>query len=80
MTTTLELRVELPSRLAQQALDAGLLTPRAVSGLIRDAMRRRAAQELLEGAARAAKVSNRPMSLRAIQKEVDAVRRARRAK
>ena len=45
--TTLELKLSLPDRLAKEAQAAGLLTPKALSQLLRDAMRRRAAQSLL---------------------------------
>ncbi len=41
-------------------------------------MRRRAAQAILEGVARAAKAGSKPMSMDEIQAEVNAVRRARR--
>lgn len=41
-------------------------------------MRRRAAQALLEGVARAAKAGSKPMLMDEIQAEVNAVRRARR--
>jgi hypothetical protein len=40
--------------------------------------RRRAAQSILEGVARAAKAGSKPMSMDEIQAEVNAVRRARR--
>ena len=41
--TSLELKLELPDRLARDAQAAGLLTPKGLSQLVRDAMRRRAA-------------------------------------
>jgi hypothetical protein len=41
-------------------------------------MRRRAAQAVLKGVARAAKAGSKPMSMDEIQAEVNAVRRARR--
>ncbi len=77
--TTLELTVDLPDRLAREAQAAGLLTPKALAELVKQAMRRRAAQSLLAGAARATASGSKPVSLKAIQAEVDAVRRARRA-
>lgn len=77
--TTLELTVDLPDRLAREARAAGLLTSRALAELVRQAMRRRAAQSLLAGAARATASGSKPVSLEAIQAEVDAVRRVRRA-
>ncbi|GAA4339111.1 hypothetical protein GCM10023144_36970 [Pigmentiphaga soli] len=75
--TTLELKLDLPERLAREAQAAGLLTPKALRELLRDAVRRRAAQTLLAGAARS---GSKPLSMREIQAEVNAVRQARRTK
>lgn len=76
--TTLELKLNLPDRLAKEARAAGLLTPEALSLLLKDAMRRRAAQTLLAGAARASQAGSKPISMEEIQAEVNAVRRARK--
>lgn len=75
--TTLELKVNLPDRLAREAQDAGLLTSAALSKLLKEAMRHRAAQALLAAAHRAG--GGKPMSMAAIQAEVNAVRRDRKA-
>ncbi len=77
--TTLEVTLDLPDRLAREAQAAGLLTSKALSGLLRDAMRRRAARSLLDDAARATAAGSKPLSMKSIQAEVNAVRRARRA-
>ncbi len=74
MTT---IQIELPDATAQAAREAGLLTSRALAKLLKDAMRKQAARELAEGAARATKAGAKPMSMNAIQAEVNAVRRAR---
>lgn len=78
--TKLELRVNLPDRLAREAQAAGLLTPRALADLLKDAMRRHAARTLLAGAARATAAGSKPLSMDEIQAEVDAVRKARRGR
>jgi hypothetical protein len=78
--TTLEVRLDLPERLAREALAAGLLTPKALREMVKDAMRRRAAQTLLAGAARASATGRKPLSMKEIQSEVNAVRRERKAK
>ena len=78
--TTLELKLNLPDRLAREAQAAGLLTSEALSKLLKDAMRRRAGVALLAGTARATAAGNKPMSMKAIQSEVNAVRRARKAR
>ncbi len=76
--TTLQVKFELPERLAREAKAAGLLTPEALSRLLKEAMRRRAGQALLAGAERAAKADSEPITLEEIQAEVNAVRHARK--
>lgn len=77
---TLEVKLDLPDRLAREAQAAGLLTPEALAQLLKDAMRKRAAQALLAGSERATQAGSKPMSLKQIQAEVNAVRRARKAR
>jgi hypothetical protein len=76
--TTLEVTLDLPDKLAREAQAAGLLTPRALSRLLKEAMRRRAAQSLLKGATRATAAGSKPLSMKVIQAEVNMVREARR--
>lgn len=78
--TTLELKLDLPDRLAREAMAAGLLTPKALREMVTDAMRRRAAQALMAGAAKATQAGSKPLPMKEIQAEVRAVRRARRTK
>ena len=78
--TSLELKLELPDRLAREAMAAGLLTPKALRELLTDAMQRRAVKAMLTGAARATASGSRPFSMKQIQAEVNAVRRERRVK
>ena len=78
--TTLEVTLDLPERLAREAQAAGMLTPKALSRLLKDAMQRRAAQTLLAGAARATASGSKTLSMKAIQAEVSAVRRERRGR
>ncbi len=77
--TTFELRLNLSDRLAREARAAGLLTPQALAQMVKDAVRKQAANTLLAGAARASKNGGRLMSMMEIQAEVDAVRRVRQA-
>ena len=77
--TNLELKLNLPDRLAREAQAAGLLTSEALAQLLKDAMRRRAGQSLLAGAARATQSGSKPMSMKEIQAEVNSVRRARKS-
>ena len=78
--TTLEVKLDLPDRLAREAQAAGLLTPKALAQLLKDAMRRQAAQALLAGAARATEAGGKPMSMAEIQAEVNAVRTERKGR
>ena len=78
--TTLEVKLDLPDRLAREAQAAGLLTPKALREMIKDAMQRRAAQAVLAGAARGSAAGTKPLSMKDIQAQVNAVRRERRAK
>ncbi len=78
--TSLELKLNLPDRLAREAQAAGLLAPDALAQLLKDAMRRRAGQALLAGAARATATGSKAMSMKEIQAEVNAVRRARKSR
>jgi hypothetical protein len=78
--TTLELKLTLSNRLVREAQAAGLLTPKALTRLLKDEIRRGAAQALLTGAQRATGLGSKPLSMKEIQAEVDAVRRERRTK
>ncbi len=74
-----ELKVTLPDRLARKAREAGLLSPKAIQRLLREAMRRRAAaREFLAVADRVADAGVPSLSEEEIQAEVDAVRKAHR--
>lgn len=72
------LELELPDQLARDARKAGLLSAKAIKDLLRDAIRKRAAQEFLAVADRVAAAKILPMSEEEIQAEVNAVREAKR--
>ena len=74
----MELTVNLPDTLANEARAAGLLTPQAIEQLLREAVRRQAVKGFFETADRLADAHFPPMSEAEIQAEVDAVRKARR--
>ena len=74
----MELKVNLPDTLANEARAAGLLTPQAIERLLREAVRSKAVNELFEAADRMAAANIPPMTMQEIQVEVDAVRKARR--
>lgn len=74
----INVQIPLPEGLARDAEAAGLLNTRALRGLLRDGIRRKAAQKLLAGAAKASAANSQEMSLDDIQREVADVRKARR--
>ena len=71
-----ELKVTLPDSLARDARKAGLLTPKAIGKLLREAIRQRAARAFLSNAQRVAEAKIPPLSEEEIQAEIDAVRKA----
>ena len=74
----MELTVYLPDSLAKEAKSAGMLTAEAIEKLLREAVRRKAVDELFETMDRMADANLPPMTMEEIQAEVDAVRQARR--
>ena len=74
----INVQIPLPEGLARDAEAAGLLNTRALRALLRDGIRRAAAQKLLAGAAKASAANSQEMSLEDIQREVSDVRKARR--
>ena len=73
-----EVTVNLPDGLAKEAAQAGLLTPQAIEQMLREAVRRKAVDELFATADRMADANIPAMTMQEIQAEVDAVREARR--
>lgn len=78
--TTLELKLTLPVQLAKKAKAAGLLKPEAIEKLLREQLRRQAGEELQAMMDKLADTNIPPMSMDEIQAEVNAVRKARRAR
>ncbi len=76
--TTLELKLNLPDGLADEAQRAGLLTPEAIESMLREAVRRGALKELKEAMDRMAAVPGSAMTPDEIQEEIRAARVERR--
>lgn len=76
--TTLELKLMLPERLAQDAQAAGLLTPAAVEELLREELKRRAAARLKASLRKIDETNSSPLTEQVIQTEIDAARLERR--
>ena len=75
MTT---LTIDLPDSLAEEAKQAGLLTPNAMECILRETLRRRAVSDLFAAADKLASASLSPMTMDEIQAEVSAVRAQRK--
>lgn len=76
--TTLELKLSLPDRLAEEAQAAGLLTPEAIESMLRETLRRQHVEELRHAMATLAAADIPPMSIEEIEAEVKAYRNERR--
>jgi hypothetical protein len=77
--TMLELRLDLPPRLAREAQAAGLLTPESIAQLLQDAIRRRAGETLIAAANHAGQAGGEAPSIDELVEDVKAVRAARKA-
>jgi hypothetical protein len=78
--TRLNVEIVLPDALAEQARDAGLLEPRAVEEMVRQALLARRVEKLTEARQVLAGAPLPPMTAEEIQAEIDAYRsEARRA-
>lgn len=74
--TTVE--ITLPDGLAQEAQQAGLLTPEALETMLRERLRGRRIAELREAVDRMALTGGAPMTMEEIQAEIHAYRQERR--
>jgi post-segregation antitoxin (ccd killing protein) len=77
--TTLELTLNLPDELANQAQAAGLLNSEAIERLLREQLRKRAGEQLRVMLNKADASGIPPMSEDDIQAEIEAYRAERRA-
>jgi hypothetical protein len=76
--TTLEVKLNLPDQIAQEAQRAGLLTGRAIERLIEEAVRREAGKRLLDAMQRLREANVPPLTEEDIAEEVKAARAARK--
>lgn len=77
LMTTLEVKLDLPDRLAKAAKDAGLLAPEALEKIITEALRRQNFNELLYVADRVEAAGIPPMSAEELNAEIQACRMER---
>ena len=76
--TTLEVKLNLPDQIAQEAQRAGLLNGRAIERLIEEAVRREAGKKLLDAMQRVRDANVPPLTEEDIAEEVKAARKGSR--
>lgn len=72
--TTLEIKLSLPDQVARQARAVGILTPEGIEGLVREAIRKEAAQQLLEIGRRLRESGPPQITAAELEEELRAVR------
>lgn len=72
-------QVVLPTELAREAEQAGLLAPAVIEALLREAIRRRYAEEFFEAADKLAALKIPPMTPEELEAEIRAAREAQRS-
>jgi len=78
--TTLDIKLNLPDSLAQEAARMGLLEPDSLQALLREAVRSRRIARLAEARQRIAAAGIPPLTMEEIQAEIETDRAERRAK
>ena len=78
MSTTVEIKLELPDALAREVARMGLLEPNTLQDVLRDAVRGRLVQLLLEARKRIAASGLAPLTMEEIQTEIESDRARRR--
>ena len=74
----LDIKLDLPDNLAKQAKEAGLLEPKALQSMLREAVRNRRISRLAEARNKVAAAGIAPISMEDIQAEIEADRAERR--
>jgi hypothetical protein len=76
--TTLEIKIDVPDKLARDVRSAGLLEPEALAAMLNAGVRKSAFERIQAGAANGSKNGEPPMRLSEIQAIVDEVRKSRK--
>jgi hypothetical protein len=79
MTTTVEVKLDLPDALAQEVARMGLLEPDALQAMLREAVRARRIERLSEARKKIAAAGVPPLTMEEINAEIKADRTERRA-
>jgi len=78
MTTTVEVKLDLPDELANEARRMGLLDPKTLQSVLREAVRSRLVERLFEARKRIAASGLAPLTIEEVQTEIEADRTERR--
>ncbi len=78
MNDATNVQVTLPSELAREAQEKGLLAPTALESLLRQELKRRQTKQLIETADRLAALPGRPLTPAEVEAEIEAARSERR--
>lgn len=78
MATTVEIKLDLPDELAEEVRRMGLLDPRALQSVLREAVRSRIVERLFEARKRITASGLAPLTIEEVQAEIDADRAERR--
>ena len=76
--SSIEIKLNLPDKLAREAETNGLLKPEAIESLLREEIRRRRVDGLFDSADRLA-AADAPLTETEVEAEIAAVREARRS-
>lgn len=78
--TTLQVKLDLPDNLAKEVTSLGLLEPKALIALLRDAVRNRRLARLAEARNKIASAGVPPLTMEEIEAEIETDRAERRTK
>jgi len=79
MTTTVEVKLDLPDALARELARLGLLEPGNLQNVLREAVRSRLVERLAQARKRIAASGLAPLTMEEIQAEIEDDRTARRS-
>lgn len=79
MTTTVKIQIELPDALAREVVRMGLLEPKVIQALLREAVHARRIERIAEASRKIAAAGVPPLTMDEINSEIKTDRAERRA-
>ena len=77
-TGCVEIKINLPDNVVQEAKESGLLTPKSIEAMLRAELHRRRAARLFETADRLAALDMQPLTNAEVEAEIQAARSTKR--